>query len=212
MKSTGIAVFFVAGLAICWFAFPGTNAESLVHRPATETARLRPTAGLPTQEIDELAAKTQQWPGFRSDGSSTLRACRFPLQWSPSQGIAWRKEIPGYGAPKNGFTAVIQTGDEFNLLATNQLWDYGEMTEAADAAAALREKNSVPADLQKPKSGPELQLGQMPEARNRAIAQVTAAFFSQAEISQKRFFCRRQLEKQQKSYSRNRLVLARAFC
>lgn len=64
---------------------------------------------------------------------------------------------------KNGFTTVLAAGDEFHVLASCQLWDREEMTAAAEAASAMRKKNAVPAESQKPKTGPEAEFGKMPE-------------------------------------------------
>jgi outer membrane protein assembly factor BamB len=36
------------------------------------------------------------WPGFRGDGSGVF-AAGLPLTWSPTENIAWRAELPGYG-------------------------------------------------------------------------------------------------------------------
>lgn len=40
---------------------------------------------------------TQTWPGFRGDGSSISTAKNLPLKWSPSESLAWRTPLPGYG-------------------------------------------------------------------------------------------------------------------
>jgi|LakMenEpi03Aug12_release.lakeMendotaPanAssembly.Ray.scaffolds.fasta_scaffold56564_2 outer membrane protein assembly factor BamB len=40
---------------------------------------------------------SQAWPGFRGDGSSTSTAKNLPLKWSPTENIAWRTTLPGYG-------------------------------------------------------------------------------------------------------------------
>lgn len=40
---------------------------------------------------------TQTWPGFRGDGSSTSTAKNLPLTWSPTENLAWRTPLPGYG-------------------------------------------------------------------------------------------------------------------
>jgi len=43
------------------------------------------------------ADPTQMWPGFRGDGSSTSTARNLPLTWSPTENLAWRTALPGYG-------------------------------------------------------------------------------------------------------------------
>ncbi|SMP59712.1 Outer membrane protein assembly factor BamB, contains PQQ-like beta-propeller repeat [Neorhodopirellula lusitana] len=36
------------------------------------------------------------WPGFRADGSGTVKA-DLPTRWSAQEGVAWQSSIPGYG-------------------------------------------------------------------------------------------------------------------
>jgi outer membrane protein assembly factor BamB len=43
------------------------------------------------------ATPSQAWPGFRGDGSSTSTAKNLPLTWSPTENLAWRTPLPGYG-------------------------------------------------------------------------------------------------------------------
>ena len=38
-----------------------------------------------------------RWMGFRGDGTSVTSAMGLPVRWSPSDGIAWKAAIPGYG-------------------------------------------------------------------------------------------------------------------
>lgn len=42
-------------------------------------------------------AATAEWPGFLGAGSSTIEPASLPLAWSPTSGIAWTQETPGYG-------------------------------------------------------------------------------------------------------------------
>lgn len=37
------------------------------------------------------------WTGFRGDGTSLTDASDLPIRWSPEQGVAWKKSIPGDG-------------------------------------------------------------------------------------------------------------------
>lgn len=39
----------------------------------------------------------ENWSGFRNDGSSVSTAEDIPTRWSPTEGIAWQRELPGYG-------------------------------------------------------------------------------------------------------------------
>jgi outer membrane protein assembly factor BamB len=57
-------------LGLTWLVFPGVIASAL--------------AG-------------SQWSGFRGDGSSVTTARDLPLQWSETNNIAWRIQLPGTG-------------------------------------------------------------------------------------------------------------------
>lgn len=37
------------------------------------------------------------WPGFRGDGTGQTAARGLPLTWSPTDNVAWRVDLPGYG-------------------------------------------------------------------------------------------------------------------
>jgi outer membrane protein assembly factor BamB len=37
------------------------------------------------------------WPGFRGHGDGMTRASRLPTKWSPTENIAWKIDLPGYG-------------------------------------------------------------------------------------------------------------------
>lgn len=43
-----------------------------------------------------LLAETPSWPAFRNGGTSLVEAS-LPLNWSPETGIAWQRELAGYG-------------------------------------------------------------------------------------------------------------------
>lgn len=42
-------------------------------------------------------ADAVSWTSFRNGGSSSTTAANLPTTWSPQEGIAWQKELPGYG-------------------------------------------------------------------------------------------------------------------
>jgi hypothetical protein len=42
-------------------------------------------------------ATSQAWTGLRNGGSSLAAGEQWPLAWSPQQGLAWQRELPGYG-------------------------------------------------------------------------------------------------------------------
>lgn len=39
----------------------------------------------------------ESWPGFRGDGTSCTAAGGLPVRWSPTENLAWRAPLPGYG-------------------------------------------------------------------------------------------------------------------
>ncbi len=48
--------------------------------------------------IVTLAADTPSaWPGFRGDGTSVATDTNLPISWSPTENIAWKRSLPGYG-------------------------------------------------------------------------------------------------------------------
>ncbi len=42
------------------------------------------------------AGAPADWPAFRGDGSGVAPG-NYPVSWSPTEGIAWKAELPGYG-------------------------------------------------------------------------------------------------------------------
>jgi outer membrane protein assembly factor BamB len=43
------------------------------------------------------ATPSENWPGFRGDGSSVVSSGSLPLEWMPAKNIAWKADLPGYG-------------------------------------------------------------------------------------------------------------------
>ncbi len=43
------------------------------------------------------AGPSTVWSGFRNGGNQSIQARSLPLHWSPTAGIAWKAELPGYG-------------------------------------------------------------------------------------------------------------------
>lgn len=39
----------------------------------------------------------QVWPGFRGSGDGCTTAKNLPLKWSPTENLAWKIDLPGYG-------------------------------------------------------------------------------------------------------------------
>lgn len=44
-----------------------------------------------------VAAQSAPWSGFRNGGNQSLEASGYPLSWSPTQNVAWKVALPGYG-------------------------------------------------------------------------------------------------------------------
>ena len=42
-------------------------------------------------------APEQAWPGFRGSGNGCTTAKDLPLKWSPTENLAWKIDLPGYG-------------------------------------------------------------------------------------------------------------------
>jgi outer membrane protein assembly factor BamB len=85
--------------------------------------------------LPSLVTGADTWPGFRRDGSGTTSAADVPQQWSPTDGIAWKSTIPGYGqsAPVVWKGVVFVTSSEgafqqscqvhaFKLSDGSKLW------------------------------------------------------------------------------------------
>lgn len=67
-------------------------------------------------------APVDAWPGFRGDGSSISAARGLPVLWSPTENVAWRTPLPGYGQSSpvvwNGRAFVTAvTGDQKETLS-----------------------------------------------------------------------------------------------
>ncbi|MBW3539811.1 MAG: PQQ-like beta-propeller repeat protein, partial [Planctomycetes bacterium] len=39
----------------------------------------------------------ENWPSFQNGGNTSIEAQRLPLKWTPTEGVAWRVRLPGYG-------------------------------------------------------------------------------------------------------------------
>lgn len=44
-----------------------------------------------------LTAESNRWPAFLGAGATSTTAEQLPFKWSPTEGIAWRAELPGHG-------------------------------------------------------------------------------------------------------------------
>jgi len=89
------------------------------------------------------------WPGFLGAGSSEIIAKSVPTKWSPSENVAWKSNIPGYGqsSPVIWGDQVFVTSVEgankeklhvvcYSLKTGKVLWDHVQQS-------SYPEKNSV---------------------------------------------------------------------
>ncbi|MFV0446631.1 MAG: PQQ-binding-like beta-propeller repeat protein [Planctomycetaceae bacterium] len=44
-----------------------------------------------------LAAEPGNWPGFLGQPASAINSDTLPLRWSPTENLAWKSSLPGYG-------------------------------------------------------------------------------------------------------------------
>ena len=84
-----------------------------------------------------MFADVPHWPGFLGAGATTASPDSIPLTWSPTQNMAWKSEIPGYGQSSpvvwNDRVFVTSVNGEnketlhvvcFSLKSGEMLWDY----------------------------------------------------------------------------------------
>jgi outer membrane protein assembly factor BamB len=95
------------------------------------------------------------WTGFRNDGGSQVE-CQLPTAWSPTNGIAWQRELPGYGQSspvilneKVFVTAVEGPMKErllvlcISLTSGQTLWSY-ELAATNQAASNFMASRAAP--------------------------------------------------------------------
>jgi outer membrane protein assembly factor BamB len=58
---------------------------------------MTPTAALLLALMIPAAPADGAWPGFRGHGDSAAAGDRYPTKWSPTAGVAWKVDLPGYG-------------------------------------------------------------------------------------------------------------------
>lgn len=94
---------------------------------------------------EETASPPNRWPMFRGVGSSVTAASGLPIEWSETENVAWRTELPGYGQSspivwdRYVFATTMQ-GDQkqtptlaaFDLQTGEELW-----RDASDASQTV---------------------------------------------------------------------------
>ena len=93
-------------------------------------------------------APSQSWPGFRGDGSSTSTAKNLPLTWSPTENLAWRTPLPGYGQSSpvvwkdRVFVTAIDGAEKEKLLVVAVDVKTGKAAWTKEFAATQKGKNN----------------------------------------------------------------------
>ncbi len=89
------------------------------------------------------------WPSFRGDGTSVSQATALPVKWSPTEGIAWRISVPGYGQS----SPIVWKGRAFLSSVDGPNKDIGIVSAFDLATGKLLWKKEYPTS-QKQKSSP----------------------------------------------------------
>ena len=90
----------------------------------------------------------RQWPGFRGDGSSTSTAKNLPLKWSPTENLAWRTPLPGYGQSSpvvwkdRVFVTAIDGGEKEKLIVAAIDVGSGKLVWKKEFTATQKGKNN----------------------------------------------------------------------
>ena len=93
-------------------------------------------------------APSQTWPGFRGDGTSTSTATNLPLTWSPTENLAWRTPLPGYGQSSpvvwkgRAFVTAIDGAEKEKLLVVAVDVNTGQAAWTKAFAATQKGKNN----------------------------------------------------------------------
>ncbi|WP_146512266.1 outer membrane protein assembly factor BamB family protein [Thalassoglobus neptunius] len=107
---------------------------------------------LPSMIVLALAAPQQQqgvWPGFLGEGASQLQMESLPLSWSPSEGIAWQRQLPGYGQSSpvvwdgTVFVTSVSGADKNTLHVVAFDLESGDLSWESETASTFPEKASV---------------------------------------------------------------------
>jgi len=94
------------------------------------------------------ADPTQTWSGFRGNGSSTSTAKNLPLQWSPTENLAWRMPLPGYGQSSpvvwkdRVFITAVDGAEKEKLLVLAVDAKSGRVAWSKEFAATQKGKNN----------------------------------------------------------------------
>jgi outer membrane protein assembly factor BamB len=90
----------------------------------------------------------ETWPGFRGDGSSSTVAKNLPLKWSPTENVAWRRPLPGYGQSSpvvwkdRAFVTAIDGAEKEKLFVVAVDVKAGKVVWKKEFAATQKGKNN----------------------------------------------------------------------
>lgn len=93
-------------------------------------------------------APADTWPGFRNDGSSVTAARDLPTTWSPTENVAWRAALPGYGQSSpvvwkgRVFVTAVEGDEKEKLLVAALDLKSGAVAWKKEFAAARKGKNN----------------------------------------------------------------------
>ncbi|MBM3994145.1 MAG: hypothetical protein FJ303_08325 [Planctomycetes bacterium] len=93
-------------------------------------------------------AATETWPGFRGDGTSSTVVKNLPLKWSPTENVAWRTPLPGYGQSSpvvwkdRVFVTAIDGAEKEKLFVVAVDLKSGKAAWRKEFAASRKGKNN----------------------------------------------------------------------
>lgn len=91
---------------------------------------------------------TDTWPGFRGDGTSRTAAGNLPVRWSPTENVAWRLALPGYGQSSpvvwkdRAFVTAVDGAEKEKLLVVAVDRATGKAAWTKEFAATAKGKNN----------------------------------------------------------------------
>ncbi len=96
----------------------------------------------------QVGSAEDSWPAFQNGGVLAVPQADLPLKWSPSEGIAWRTKLAGYGQPspvvKEDLIYVTSTSGEMKEHLHVEAIDLrsGEQVWRVDAKNSSPEKST----------------------------------------------------------------------
>lgn len=91
---------------------------------------------------------TETWPGFRGDGTSCTAAKNLPVRWSPTENVAWRTPLLGYGQSSpvvwkdRVFLTAIDGAEKERLFVMGVDVKAGKVAWMKEFAATQKGKNN----------------------------------------------------------------------